>query len=275
LLALLLLLYLAGCSSRVFLYNRLPMLLPWYLERYVDLDEEQEEQADLQIAELLAWHRREELPRYAFLVEQLQGRLGEPVDASAIAAAADDFEEAWFRLRDRALDELLQLGGSLDEGQVEDFIASLEKTQQRYRRKYLGRTDEEYREESADSLRDFLEDYLGRLGESQRAIVERAAGELQRSDSTWIGERRRWIDMLERELRREPGWQERIRDLVRDWEEQLEPQSLALYEHNTAVLQRAIAAVLEERDERQDARLARELDALREDLLRLATRDAG
>jgi hypothetical protein len=33
--------FLSACSSTTFFYNRLDIILPWYLERYVDLDREQ------------------------------------------------------------------------------------------------------------------------------------------------------------------------------------------------------------------------------------------
>ena len=265
----------AGCSSRVFFYNRLPLLLPWYLGRYVDLDRQQSDAFDGQVARLLAWHRREELPRYAALIARLQSRLDGPVDPGAVAAVTEELEDAWVRLRERALDELLLLGGTLSEAQLQEFLAALEKRQRKYERKYLRRSDARYREDASDNLRDFLGDYLGRLDDRQLAALRAAAAQLQRSDRTWIAERQRWIDMLREELRRRPGWQQRIRERIRGWEDALDPDSRDLYEHNTAVVQRAIAQVLDNRSRRQDARLARELEGLREDLLQLAAAAAA
>ena len=268
--ALLLLLLLAACSSRVFLYNRLPTLLPWYLDRYVELDEQQEAQLDTRIERLLRWHRSEELPRYAVLIERLEGRLDEPVDAVTVAAVTDEMETAWYRLRDRALDELLALGDTLSEAQIEEFFAYLDKTQRKYERKYLQRSDTKYRRDATANLRDFLQDYIGRLDTQQLQLIRDTVADLKRSDNAWLAERARWLAMLREELRRKSGWKARLRRRVQRWEEQLDADSLALYEHNTERVQQLIAAVIDRRSPRQDARLRRELARLRDDVLRLA-----
>ena len=46
------------------------------------------------------------------------------------------------------------------------------------------------------------------------------------------------------------------------------------YNHNLGVINRAIAEVLNSRSEKQDRRLRRELEKLREDLLTLIAQDA-
>lgn len=268
-LSLLLLLLLSACSSRVFLYNRLPMLIPWYLDRYVELDNAQEDDLDLRIQRLLHWHRGEELPRYAVLIERLEGSLDQPVDETVVAALTDEMEVAWYRLRDRALEEMLELGETLSDEQIDEFIASLEKTQRKYERKYLRRSDRDYRRDAVDSMGDFLKDYLGRLDSQQSQQIREMARQLRRSDSTWLAEREHWINMLREELRREPGWADRLRRTVQDWEMELDAESLELYDYNTLIVQRAIATIIDSRSSRQDARLRRELVSLREDVLRL------
>ncbi len=53
-----LLLTLVGCSSTTFIYNRLDFILPWYLDDYVDLNNEQDAFLDEQLAPFLpgtAW----------------------------------------------------------------------------------------------------------------------------------------------------------------------------------------------------------------------------
>jgi hypothetical protein len=264
---------LAGCSGRAFFYNRLDVILPWYLERYVDLDPAQADAFDLQVDALLTWHRREELPRYLALVDAAEVRLEPPVSAADVVAVTDDLEAAWYRLRDRALEELLVLGATLSDAQIGEFLASLDKRQRKYERKYLGRSDAEYREDAEDNLRDLLEDFLGPLTRQQQQRLADAAGALRRSDSAWLSERARWTAMLRRELLREPGWQRRLREEIYAWEERLPAAVADLYEHNTQVVQAAMADVLDARSERQAARLARELEGWRELIARLTRPD--
>ncbi|MDF3823260.1 hypothetical protein P3G55_25475, partial [Leptospira sp. 96542] len=52
-----------ACSTLQFGYGQLPRLAAWQLDSYLDLDRAQSRQLDVALAELHAWHRREELPR--------------------------------------------------------------------------------------------------------------------------------------------------------------------------------------------------------------------
>jgi hypothetical protein len=261
---------LAGCSSTTrFFYNRLNVVLPWYLERYVDLDRDQRGQFDVQLESLLSWHRREELPRYTLILDDALARLDGEFTAADVIELSEVAELAWYRIRDRALDELLVLGAQLSDAQIEEFLESLDKRQEKFERKYLPRDDEEFRDDAADNLRDTLEDYLGRLAPAQRVIVADTSAALIRSDALWLAERQRWIDMLRAELQREPGWQQRIRRQVLGWEHTLDEERDAAYEHNTLLVQEAVASIVDQRSEKQDRRLRRRLEDLRDDFQQL------
>jgi hypothetical protein len=268
--ALLLAACLSGCSSTTFLYNRLDIILPWYLDRYVDLDREQSRAFDAQLEGLLEWHRREELERYAALLVDMEAELDGPLDLETIERYTVELESAWYRLRDRALSELLVLGAALSPAQIAEFAGALEKKQRKYERKYLDRDETEFRDDTYDNLRELHEDYLGRLEAPQRERLRLAADTLRRSDATWLRERAQWVGIITRELERAPGWQQRIRRIVKDWEAQLDPDTQRLYEHNTVTVQAAMVDVLNLRTPRQDERLRRKLTELREDFELLA-----
>lgn len=267
--ALLLAGFLAGCSARVFVYNRLDFLVPWYLNGYVDLDRSQNRQLDALLGPFLSWHRGEELPRYAALVAESRALADGPVTQAQVTRLAGELENAWYRLRDRALDELLVLGETLSEAQIAAFIAELREKQAEYEEEYLARSDAEYRAEALERLEDNLGKYLGRLEREQRARLARAARELQRIDSGWLSVRSRWIERVEEALRRQPGWQERLREAVRDWEARAPGDYLTGVSHNSDVILAAITDVLALRSERQARHLRRELDGLRRDLDKL------
>ena len=264
--ALVLLICLGGCSSTKFAYNRLDFLLPWYLGRYVDLDSEQADWFDTRIEGLLAWHRSEELPRYVAFLDALDRDLDRSVTLAQVQDYTDTLELAWYRVRDPGLEELLLLGERLTAEQIDGFIGELRKRQEKYERKYLDRSEEEFREDAADSLRDNLEDYLGRLSTAQEERVERTAGALARTDREWLDERAAWVDDMERLLRREPGWQAAIRRSILNWEAQLDEATLAVYDRNTLLVQELIVDIVNGRSERQDRRLRNRIEDLRDDL---------
>jgi hypothetical protein len=265
-LAFLSLLVLAGCSSTTFFYNRLDFLIPWYVDRYVELDREQDRYLEQQLVPLLAWHRAEELPRYRELLEQALRLLDDtvtPLELEELSLAA---EQAWLRLEYRGLDGLIELGGRLSDEQMADFIAELRQRQEKYEGKYLSRSEQEYRDDASENLRDSLQDYLGRLNDDQKARLEEAAAQLIRSDAIWLSERALWIDRLEGILRREPGWEQRLRAAIREREETVSDAYAETYDHNRAVVYQAIADTLNSRTGKQDRRLRRELADLSADL---------
>ncbi|CAN0596211.1 unnamed protein product [Ectocarpus sp. 12 AP-2014] len=183
----------------------------------------------------------------------------------------DELELAWFRIRDPGLEELLILGNSLRNDQIEEFVEALSKKQRKYEREYLTRDEAEFREDAYDELREVLEDYLGRLNTAQRQRVREAAAQLHRSDDRWLAERAEWIAVMKLELNRDPGWERRIRYTIFNWEDQLDADTLAIYEHNTQTVQAVIAEVVNSRSEKQDRRLRRKLNGLREDLVLLVS----
>lgn len=262
-------LLLSACSARVFFYNRLDFLVPWYIQGYVPLDRDQEARLEALLDPVLAWHRSEELPRYAVLVDEAQALARRDPALPDLAGLLEAFEAAWYRLRDQALEALIVLGESLSESQLETFIAELRERQAEYEAQYLPRTDEAYREAALERLEDSLGDYLGRLDDRQEARLETAAAELRRIDGAWLGVRAAWVDRLEEILKRKPGWQDRLRASVHDWEQWVSDDYIAGTNHNSAVVLDAVTDVLALRSERQQARLERELAALARDLEKL------
>ncbi len=263
---LLALLVLGGCSSTTFVYNRLDFLLPWYLDDYVELNTVQDQFLDDQLQPFLAWHRDLDLPLYLQILDDIDRRLDRQLTVDDIAAISLEFEDAWFRLEDRALDWLLALGERLTEEQVQEFLAALWEQQEKYEKKYLKRSDQEYRRDSYDSLVDNLQDYLGRLDKDQKQVLENASEQLMRSDAIWLRERNRWLQRMEEFMLREPGWQQAVRDSINRRSETVAADYVELYEHNLGVIYAALAEVLNSRTEKQDSRLRKKIADLREDL---------
>ena len=257
---------LSACSSTTFFYNRLDFIIPWYMGRYVDLDREQSVFLDEQLLPFLSWHRSEELPRYVELLDEAERMLDGPVTASDIERLSLSAEEAWLRVEERGLEWMMELGAQLSDEQMADFIAELRQRQTKYEKKYLPRTDEEYREDAYDNLRDSLQDYMGRLESSQRDRLQAYVAQLNRSDSVWLEERARWIDRLENILQREPGWEERLREAIRTRDQTVSPSYTDTYNHNLAVINEAVADTVNSRTDKQDRRLRREIEQLRQDL---------
>jgi hypothetical protein len=134
-------------------------------------------------------------------------------------------EDAWYRVRDRALEELFVLGATLSEDQIDEFIAALEKKQRKYERKYLDRDEEEFRDDAYDNLCELHEDYLGRLDAAQRDRLRLAAATLRRSDATWLRERAEWMRSWRWSSSANRAGSSAIQRIVSEWEAQLDAET--------------------------------------------------
>jgi hypothetical protein len=91
-----------------------------------------------------------------------------------------------------------------------------------------------------------------------------------RSDQAWLQDRSDWLKKLEVLLKREPGWEQAVKDAVVAHREGLDPEYVKIYEHNMGEVFAAIAGLVNSRSEKQDERLRRSLADIREDLGELA-----
>lgn len=259
-------LLLSACSSTTFVYNRLDVIAPWYVDDYVELDSAQDQQLDALLEPFLAWHRLEELPRYIELLAGMEATLDQSISAADLAAVYDEAVRAWVRLQDQSLSWMLELGAGLSDQQMADFIANLQERQEEFEEEYLPRSDAKFRSESYDSFLDSMQDYLGRLDREQRNRLREASASLKRSDGIWLEERAVWLERLSLMLQRQPGWQQQVREAIDKRGETTSARYQETFDHNLAVVLNAVADVLNSRTDKQDRRLRAELLDLREDL---------
>ena len=70
-----LMLTVAACSSIRFTYNNGDTLLYWWLNAYVDIDNDQSDFVKRDIDELFHWHRTTQLPDYVQVLQNAQRQL--------------------------------------------------------------------------------------------------------------------------------------------------------------------------------------------------------
>jgi hypothetical protein len=161
---------------------------------------------------------------------------------------------------------LLDLGAQLTDEQIAEFLDTLWEQQDEYEEEYLDRSDAQFHEQSEENLMDNAQEYLGALATEQRELVHQSSDRLLRSDRAWLQERAAWLEQLAELLKREPGWQQRVRDAVAARRLQLDPDYSRIYQHNMDVIFDLIAQLLNSRTERQDKYLREQLSELRTDL---------
>ena len=271
----LIVLTLSSCSATQFIYNRVDILVRWYLDDYVSLDREQQARFDSRLEGLLDWHRRDELPAYVVLLDDALTILDEGVPLEDTRAMADRIEDAAIRFQDPFLELLLSVGEDLRSDQREEFVDALLSKQEGFEEDRLARSDAEYRADLERRFDKQLSRYLGPLTAEQADRIAVGVSEMTRLDRFWLEDRRVWIvDLSVILLEAEPDWPDQVRALIAGRDDALLPAYREGIDHNGEVILQLSRDVLIMRTDKQDRKLRSRLRSLRDDLASLATQDA-
>ena len=263
------LIFLVGCSSTTFVYNRIDFLLPWYLESYVDLNREQKQDLKELLIPFFKWHREEELPSYVAIIEDLELTLDSSVEFESIAEITNDVEESWFRLEDRMLLWAIPMTRDLSEKQIDGFIQTMEtKTEQR-ENEYLSRNLLTYQNDNYKRLRKNLRRFMGSLTKDQLDLVKITSKEMKRVDAERIQSRKAFNEKLSLILQREQGWEERLKKITHS-DDLVAENYQSTYAFNTDLIQHLLVAILNSRNDKQDKKLRTQLARYKADINSLA-----
>jgi hypothetical protein len=267
-----LVLLLAGCGAQ-FLYNRLDTALHLYVSSQVSLEPPQSQSLKGALSGFLDWHRRSELPRYAGFAEQLAGEAGRPLGRARIDAARLEIETLWRDSVARAAPDAARWLADLDAQQREELFES------------LGDDDDELREEFCEgdaarrqkrrekSFVSAAEDWVGRLDDTQRALVRERLGRLAPTGCGWVEQRvavRRELEALVGRSASTPGYPTEVTRLLLRPEERWDAGYRAQFDANREIVVSLLADLDATLDARQRQRLVAKLSGFARDFRELA-----
>ena len=195
-----LLLLLAACSTVKLLYDRLDWMLPWYIGRYVELNDDQQALLDQRLAELLSWHRQTQLPQYASWLRELEDDLADGLEPDELDRYERRLERFWSELMHRLAPDAALLLAELSPEQREQLFEAMAERNREYRRRYVDPDPLRIADRRAENALDRLEYWLGGTTPEQIDIIR-----------DWS---RRYAPLGERNLAFRQHWQQQLRGLV-------------------------------------------------------------
>jgi len=263
--ALIALIFLTGCSSTTFVYNWIDYLLPWYFASYVDLSRDQKNYLDELLIPFFSWHRHEELPRYAEIINSVEGLLDSEVKVENIALITLDVEESWFRLEDGLLLRIIPLAKDLTDEQINNFLQVMQTKTIESENKYLKRNDQAYQKDNYNRLRKNLRRFIGTMSKEQLDLVKIASNNMRRTDTEWIQNRKKLVANLSSILQRKEGWEKRF-IVITHRDDLVSKNYRDTYAYNIDLTHNLIAAILNTRTEKQDKKLRAQLSKYQADI---------
>jgi len=259
------LVFLVGCSSTTFVYNRIDFLLPWYLESYVDLNREQKQDLKELLIPFYKWHREEELPKYATIIRDLDSILDEKIELDSIEAITHEVEQSWFRLEDKMILWAIPMTRNLSNKQIAELLQTMQTKTLQSEKKYLSRNLQTYQNDNYKRIRKNLRRFIGGMNKDQLDLINAASKEMIRIDGQWINNRKALIENLKVILKREDGWELALENITHR-DDVVANNYRETYSYNIEINQHLLIEILNSRTEKQDKKLRAQLSKYQKDI---------
>jgi len=221
-------LLLSGCSTIKLAYNQADTLAAWMANDYFDLEPAQRDALRPVIDRFHAWHRKDQLPEYAALMEVAAQRFGTGISRADVAWAVDSIKVRYRGMVMRGHADASRVLSTLSDTQIAALRRRFDKLNREYADEYAaGASVEEQRRRRAKRTLDRIEHWTGSLSAAQEARITELSRalplivELRQQDR--IRRQREFLALLEGrgDL---AAFAPRLRDWLLDWERSRSPE---------------------------------------------------
>jgi hypothetical protein len=189
LLAALVALALAGCNALRLTYSQAPALAHWWIDNYLDITDEQEAPLKQALADYYRWHRAQQLPEYAALLQRAQAEATQPVTPQQVCGwMAEGRRRADIALK-HGVPMVVPLVRTVSAEQVRHLERKFAKSNREFRDDHLQSDPKERRKAALKRVRERAEMMYGRLDDKQREWLEQAVAASPYDPERWNAER--------------------------------------------------------------------------------------
>ena len=162
---------LSACSAIKLGYNSLPQVSAWWLDRYLDFSDGQAQRVREDLGRLQQWHRRQELPQLAALLQQVERLVPDQTTAEAVCAFVPAVRQHVVSLAEQAEPAAVTLALNLGSRQLEHLKRKYARNNADYREEWIQLSPADLREKRFKQYLDRVEMIYGSLGEQQRELM--------------------------------------------------------------------------------------------------------
>ena len=164
-------LFLAGCSAVVPAYNNAPFVVHWWLDGYADFDADQSARVKADLAQLHAWHRKEDLPRIALMLQTVRAAVPGELQAEQVCGWYHEGLDYARTLAQRSAPALAATVPGLRLEQTERVRRELAKSAKTWRGKWLDARPSAQIDERLDKALDNVKTWYGSASAAQISLL--------------------------------------------------------------------------------------------------------
>ena len=191
-------LILGGCSAVVPAYNNAPFAIHWWLDSYADFDAAQSTRVKADLAQLHAWHRKEDLPRIVQMLQTVQTAVPGELRAEQVCGWYGEGLDYARGFGQRSAPVITATVPTFKPAQTERVRRKLAKSAKTWRGEWLDARPSEQIEARLDKALDNVKTWYGSASLAQTALL-RSQLESTPYDTalSWKELQRRHADIVE------------------------------------------------------------------------------
>ncbi|MDO9316016.1 MAG: DUF6279 family lipoprotein [Burkholderiaceae bacterium] len=183
--------WLTGCSAVRLVYNQAPDITYWWLDGYVDFNEQQSLRAKEALGDWFAWHRRTELPHYAALLSRARSEVAGPATSEQACRWFDELNLRFDAGFERALPGLADVMRRLSPVQIAHLEHKYADNNESLAEDYLQDRPEARVKAQFKRALERIEMVYGRMSSAQRDRIAALALQTPFDPERWLAERQR------------------------------------------------------------------------------------
>ncbi len=264
----------SACGVRL-AYNHLDWLAMRWVNKQVTLNPAQELAFRDALEMKLDWHCASELPNYVPFLDEVSTTLSaDRLDVNELERLGERASIFGQRLIDRIMPSVVNLFASLNDEQVDELLAGVDKRNQDFIDRRIVVEPDQRQRQQVESMQNSLKRFIGCTTEAQDARLEQWAMSIEFVAPRMLVHQQRWRNRLESTLdQREqletfgPALTELFQP-AGDWPDDLR----AVMEFNRALTLEALVDIHALMSPRQKRRLSSRIESLQDDFERLSCR---
>ena len=164
-------LILGGCSAVVPAYNNAPFAIHWWLDGYADFDAAQSARVKADLAQLHAWHRKEDLPRIVQMLQTVQAAAPGDLRPEQVCGWYGEGLDYARGFGQRSAAVITATVPTLKPAQTDRVRRELAKSAKTWRGKWLDARPSEQLDERMDKALDNVKTWYGSASPAQTALL--------------------------------------------------------------------------------------------------------
>ncbi len=180
---------LTGCSALRVGYSQAPDLIYWWLDRYIDFDDDQTPKARDAIDQWFAWHRRTQLPDYADLLVRAQKEVLVDTTPARVCDWQRELLKRAHTAYDHAEPAAAEIVLTVTTGQIAHLEKRYAKNNEEFRDEYLQADPAKRAKKNLERTLERAEMLYGRLDDAQRNRIGEHLARSPFDPEIWLAER--------------------------------------------------------------------------------------